>query len=69
MAIERLVLLGVDHTVYGGLAVATQAGGRTAAGISVGGEWVRMRKGDLMVPNEDAAAGRPCAARGERDAR
>ena len=69
MAIERLVLLGVDHTVYGGLAVATQAGGRTAAGISVGGDYVRMRKGDLLVSKQDACVARPGAARGERDAR
>ena len=55
MATERLVLLGVDHAEYGSLAVQTQAGGRTAAAISVGGDYVRMRKGgDLKVSNEDA---------------
>jgi len=69
MATERLLLLGVDHAAYGRLVVQAQAGGRTAAGISVGGDYVRMRKGDLKVPKEDACVARPGAARGERDAR
>lgn len=51
--IERLLLLGVDHTAYGQVHLATQANARTALAISVGGPYVQMRKGDLLVPNED----------------
>lgn len=54
MTTERSLLLGVDHTAYGVAHLVTQAGGRTAAAISVGGDYVRIRKGDHAVPNEDA---------------
>lgn len=53
MEIERQLLLGVDHTTYGHVHLATQADARTALAMSVGGEYVQMRKGDLPVPNED----------------
>lgn len=53
MTAERLLLLGLDHTDYGAVHAVSQHGGRTAAAISVGGDYVRIRKGDLAVPNED----------------
>lgn len=53
MTAERLLLLGLDHTDYGVAYAASQASGRTAAAISVGGDYVRIRKGDVDVPNED----------------
>lgn len=53
---ERTVLLGVDHADYGAVRVVAGTDGRTAAAISIGGDYVRMRKGDLPVPNEDAVA-------------
>ena len=50
----RLTLYGIDHTDYGRVHTVAQPDGRSAAAISVGGEYVRMRKGDLAAPNEDA---------------
>ena len=55
---EVTKLLGIDHGTIGDLVVQPQAGGRTACAISVGADGhdgVRIFKGDLPVPNEDAA--------------
>lgn len=54
---EVTKLLGIDHGTIGDLVVQPQAGGRTACAISVGADGpdgVRIFKGDLEVPNEDA---------------
>ena len=54
---ESTKLLGLDHGTIGDLTGRTQAGGRTALAISAGADGpngVRIFKGDLEVPNEDA---------------
>lgn len=56
-AIDCTLLLGKDHVVFGEYAITAQAGGRTAAAISVGMDaFTRARafKGDVDAPNEDA---------------
>jgi hypothetical protein len=53
---KSLVLLGVDHADYGVFTTLASPDGRAALALSVGGEHVRIRKGDLPVPNEDAVA-------------
>src|SRR5262245_56865682 len=54
---EATMLLGRDHGAFGALTLHAQAGGRTACAISVGSDapdGVRIFKGDLEIPNEDA---------------
>lgn len=53
LAPHELRLLGCNHVRYGEVEVQSQFQ-RTACAISVGGEYVRIRKGDLPCPNEDA---------------
>lgn len=60
---ERWSLFGRDHVAWNTFDVRTSASRRTAAGTSVGGDYVQLWKSHLDCPNED------CAVVAERGAR
>ena len=53
--LQQLLMLGEQHAAFGRHESQALADGRTAAAISVGGDYVRQWKGGLAVPNEDCA--------------